>query len=98
MSQRINPGYWGVIDLKRKLKREPVGPAPLVLVAGIESRINLKPMESDPIDSHDLAHHGDALQRFWYGTPHWKKIKDVGDASRVTALVVDSGCDECNQG
>jgi RHS repeat-associated protein len=54
---------------------------------------NLIPNISDY--EHNLAHHGNALQRFWYGTPRWFKSTLGGIGSWVGGLFSGSGC-ECN--
>ena len=45
-------------------------------------------------EAHYLAHHGDAAQRFIYGTPDWFKTAFAGVGSSVAGLFTGSKC-EC---
>jgi len=55
---------------------------------------NLMPGISEK--AHKLAHHGNLLQKLWYGTPEWLKLAAAGAASSIAGMAVGSSC-ECEQ-
>lgn len=56
---------------------------------------NIKPLSET---EHDLAHHGNLFQRYWYGTPGWFKALNFSYGGRGLEIGVKTVARHVNEG